>query len=101
MTGPERKALSEAWRKQQHSRNRHPVTRQEHEHECIGFEAGYRAALAREDTEPPAIETAARAVLDHAEYDDLHGHWRFEGKLLTDPDGAADDALTALEEALQ
>lgn len=53
------------------------------------------------DTERPAIETAARAVLGHAEYDDLYGHWRFEGKLLTDPDGAADDALTALEEALQ
>jgi|ERR1700729_2073279 len=52
--------------------------------------------------QPPGgrIEAAARLVMRHAEYDDLEGHWRFEGKLLADPDGAAEERLWQLSEAL-
>jgi hypothetical protein len=52
--------------------------------------------------QPPAgrIEAAARLVMSHAEYDDLMGYWRFEGKLLADPYGAAEDRLWQLSEAL-
>lgn len=78
-----------------------PISASDKRNLAAKVDAVLKAALAaREERQAQDLVAAGRAVLAHAEYDNLFGHWRFEGKLLRDEDGAADNALFALSDAL-